>query len=155
MTQRAERASGGAGARLNIQSDKIMPRHRGPVSRVRNRRNVDLSAVPLPYPVLWTPVPFGWESNTLSVFFLEMSTNATIQADQAGVLDTSGWQTFPGSAVVFQGQSESGRLEVYISYEPDAVITGDGIYVQAWDERNRGTHGEWIAPTIMIVPEES
>lgn len=128
-----------------------MARKRGPIGRVRNIRNGDPSAIPLPYPKLITVLAFHSASNTLLLTLSSADTQNTIL--DYGREWENGTDIFCqsiGFPVTFTRISIEGnplQYEAIFSSDPE----NDNLVVLPWSQGYRGKNGEWIAPSQTFI----
>ena len=129
---------------------------RGPTRRVRNRRNVDPSQVPLPYPeiVFATPLQIlGGTNEFLLIAFYDATTGAALPMDRAGPIN------FPLDFVVngvtrpiaAEWDAAGPDLVLTLTY-PISLMPNDPFTIPPWCNSARGIRGEWMLPFIGTLP---
>lgn len=133
-----------------------MPRRRGPIGRVRNRRNVDKGGIPGPYPELWIPQPLfisGGGNEELTITFASAVNGLPIAAGRGGPLTQVPKITIQSSDLPMSVEwvavgADLGMLLIYSI----VINPGDNLYLPPWMMEARGSQGEWIVPLFGFAP---
>lgn len=134
-----------------------MSRKRGPIGRVRNRRNVDIGGIPAPVPVLITLTVVNFGENLGSGFI-------TLEAMQWTGAEWSRVQIEPYLTGLTQSlllndisPPSTGYLigpdlnELYLEWT-NILTSGGYVSLREWETSLRGLNGEWVAPLRFFVP---
>lgn len=131
-----------------------MPRRSGPIRRVRNVRNTDISSIPLPYPKMWGIWQVVWGFTDFDIQLNDIAGFQGVKLDEIAIFDASDWQVASGStkAVVTNVATDGlGYVTYTIGFDqPTSINPGLTIVVPQWSEKMRGLHGEWVAPAVLV-----
>lgn len=127
-----------------------MARRNGPVKRVRNVRNQDLAAVPLPYPVNWV-LGFQTLAGTTARFLLRRASNwSTVNFDELpSSLVVPGLTVIAGTPEIVAAEWEDDAGAILAVTFGDPIGATNGFSIGEWDQSFRGPQGEWIAPFVF------
>lgn len=132
-----------------------MSRRTGPVRRVRNRRNGDPSALPLPFPQMFvTTVNEVSNSGGVATVYLQILNGADFTVPISGEIriDDNDWMTINGQVPSLIEALTASISVLQCVFDNVVFIGGEPLEIKQWPLAVRGLEGEWIAPAYHILP---
>lgn len=128
-----------------------MARKRGPIGRIRNIRNQDPSAIPLPYPKLIVPRIFHISTNGILIQFYDSQTNEQIlDYDRQWEWEGEVYVLIAGNPIAVTKISIAGNpLQFIAAFASDPE--NDTLVIIPWPTGWRGQNGEWLAPSQTFI----
>lgn len=120
-------------------------------SSTRNRRDVDPSAPPLPYPLLMVPVFFSRAGSTLTVTLRNGGTYSGFSASTMVMGTVQPYETNTGKILVSYALIPGDTAKIVFTFN-EPLEVNDEFFVPQWSQMIRGINGEWIAPAIVLIP---